>query len=76
MGMLTGVGHLEPEERANPEVVMARLLGRYFDMTITPESVDRLFELHWNRLSLLAHLIHDKRLSMEVSAAVKVQDPA
>lgn len=48
-----------------PERSMALLLSRGLGHDVTPEQVTDLFRLHWQKLSALAHAIHDQQMSKD-----------
>ncbi len=45
-----------------PERHMAKLLSQSLGVAVSPEQVVDTFRLHWSKLSLLAHLIHDQQV--------------
>lgn len=49
----------------DPDLHLARLLGRSFGHDISREQINDLFRLHWSKLEVLAHAIHDQQIKRE-----------
>lgn len=59
------VGHHDAKITIEPEQHMALLLSRSFGHDISREQVVDLFRLHWVKLSIMAHAIHDQQIAKE-----------